>query len=68
LAASLRLGETFDFTAETSKGAINFHEWIGDFAGLRYFRIRADYTPVCTTELGAVARIKKVNSISAIPK
>ena len=55
---SLRLGDIApDFTAETSQGVINFHEWIGD-NWVVFFSHPRDYTPVCTTELGAVARIK----------
>jgi len=55
---SLRLGDIApDFTAETSEGVIHFHEWIGD-GWVVFFSHPRDYTPVCTTELGAVARIK----------
>ena len=55
---ALRLGDIApDFTAETSQGTIRFHEWLGDNWGV-FFSHPRDYTPVCTTELGVVARIK----------
>ena len=55
---TLRLGDIApDFTAETSEGTIHFHEWLGD-SWVVFFSHPRDYTPVCTTELGAVARIK----------
>lgn len=57
--ATLRLGDIApDFTAESSAGTINFHDYLGSGWGI-LFSHPADFTPVCTTELGATARLKE---------
>ena len=56
--ASLRLGDTApDFTQQSSAGEIRFHDWLGSSWGV-LFSHPADFTPVCTTELGLTAKLK----------
>jgi thioredoxin-dependent peroxiredoxin len=72
---ALRIGDTApNFQAQTTEGAIDFHQWIGDKWAILFSHPK-DFTPVCTTELGTMARMKaefdkrnaKIMGLSADP-
>jgi len=55
---SLRINDTApNFTAETTQGTVSFHDWLGDSWGVLFSHPK-DFTPVCTTELGALAKLQ----------
>jgi len=54
---TIRLGETApDFNVDTTKGQMSFHEWAGD-SWVFFFSHPADFTPVCTTDMGRTAQL-----------
>ena len=72
---SLRINDIApDFEADTTEGRVRFHDWLGDSWGVLFSHPK-DFTPVCTTELGQMARIKaefdrrgvKIAGLSADP-
>jgi alkyl hydroperoxide reductase subunit AhpC len=54
-----------DFTADTTNGPISFHDWIGDY-WVFFFSHPADFTPVCTTEMGRTAQLSEQFTIRGV--